>query len=99
MKSLTKVIAGVLGLAGFGVAVIAGLAAGNAPTDVLVRALAAMAICHVLGLVIGSIGERTVNEYVESYAALRVEPAAAPASAGDNSSGTVDKSVNAKSTG
>ncbi len=93
MKSLTKVIASTLGLSAFGVAVIAGLMAGNAASDVLIRAVVAMAVCHVVGMALGAIGERTVDEYVKSYfAAQAIPPAASGESSGDNSSGTVEKS-------
>ena len=100
MKSLTKVIAGTTGLSAFGVAVAAGLGAGNSASDVLLRALVATAVCYLLGLVVGAIGERTLNEYVKSYFAARAVPSASVGeSSGDNSQGTVEKSVGAQTAG
>jgi len=100
VKSLTKVIAGTVGLAAFSVAVIAGLAAGNAATDVLLRAVVAMAVCHAIGLMLGAMGERTVDEYVKSYYASRLShPGSTGESSVDNSTRTVEKSGIAKSAG
>lgn len=74
VNSPTKVVAGVFGLAAFALAVVAGLGAGNPSTDVLLRALVSMAACYSIGLVLGMIGERTVDEHVREYIAARAVP-------------------------
>lgn len=67
----TKVIAGSLGLTAFAIAVVAGMAAGNQSAEILVRALISMMLCYVLGLVLGAIGEHTMDEHVRQYIAAR----------------------------
>ncbi len=96
MNSLTKVIAGVLGLSGFGIAVLAGLFAGNEGGTVLLRGVIAMAICYLVGVVVGAIGERTVRDFFESR---RVFAGTSSESAGDNSTRTVEKSAGVNSAG
>lgn len=71
MDKPTKVIAGSLGLTAFAIAVVAGLAAGNQSAEILVRALISMTTCYVLGLVLGAIGQRTIEEHVRQYIASR----------------------------
>jgi hypothetical protein len=94
VKSLTKVIAGTTGLAAFAIATAAGLAAGNAASDVLLRAVGAMIVCHLVGLVVGVVGERTLDEYVRSYYAARPSPRERSLEgSGDKFEVTVDKSV------
>jgi tetrahydromethanopterin S-methyltransferase subunit C len=62
---LSKVMAGCLALAGFAVAILAGLAAGNSAGDVLVRALIAMLACYPVGFVVGMICERVIAMHIE----------------------------------
>lgn len=62
---LSKVMAGCLALAAFAVAVLAGLAAGNAAEMVLVRALMAMFLCYPVGFIIGMVCERIIASHVE----------------------------------
>lgn len=69
----TKVIAGALGLSAFTIAVVAGIACGNLAQDVLFRALVAMFGSYFIGLALGMIGERTVNEHVRQYVAARAD--------------------------
>jgi hypothetical protein len=75
----TKVIASALGLSAFSTAVTAGIASGNLALDVLFRALVAMFVCYLVGLLLGMIGERTVDEHVRQYVAARVGSVAPPA--------------------
>jgi len=70
----SKVIAASFALAGFAIAVIAGLSAGNNATRVLTAALVSMAACHIIGLGVGAIGERTVNDYLATYRSGRPLP-------------------------
>lgn len=64
--SAGRLVATVMALAAFAVAVIAGLSAGNPATLVLGRALACMIVCQAVGTAVGSIGERVVREHLES---------------------------------
>lgn len=66
MFSPSKVIAGVSGLAGFAVAVFAGLMAQNPATTVLTNALVAMVICQFVGWGLGLIGERVIQDHLKS---------------------------------
>ena len=59
-----KAIAGCFALAAFTVAVIAGLAGGNAATSILVRALIAMIACYPVGLLIGAVCQHVVDQHV-----------------------------------
>jgi putative Mn2+ efflux pump MntP len=63
----TKLIAVTFALCGFAVAVLSGLSAGNSASRVLTTALVSMVVCQLAGLFVGSIGERVVNEHMESY--------------------------------
>jgi hypothetical protein len=58
----TKVIAATFGLTAFAVGIVAGLLAGNPPETILMRALLALVGGQIFGLIVGSIGERTVAE-------------------------------------
>ena len=62
-------IATTFALCGFAVAVIAGLAAGNAAAHVLTTALICMMVCQAAGLAAGAIGERVVGEHLRGYRA------------------------------
>ncbi len=64
-----KFIASTFGLAAFAIAVIAGMAAQNPADRVLGRALICFVICQVIGWILGSIGERAVEEAVDQLAA------------------------------
>lgn len=72
--TLTKVIAACCGLAAFAIAVTAGLAADNPVEVVLVRALASMVLCQLLGVALGTVVERVVGESIESHKRLRTAP-------------------------
>lgn len=62
----SKVVATAMGLAGFAIAVIAGLHAGNPTATILTNAILCMVACQFVGLFIGSVGERVVREHVAS---------------------------------
>lgn len=62
----SKVIASIFALAAFAVAIVAGLGAGNTPARVLATAVGAMIVCQVVGLCVGAVGERIVNEHIQS---------------------------------
>lgn len=63
----TKVIGACAGLTAFAIALIAGLAAENPATDVLIRALMAMFIVQMVGWLAGAIGERVVRDAIVGY--------------------------------
>jgi uncharacterized membrane protein len=62
-----RVFSSVLGLMGFGTALLVGLFAGNPGITILYRAILAMAICAVVGRVIGMVGEAGVREFLKNY--------------------------------
>ena len=71
----SRAVAGCFALAAFAVAVVAGLAGGNASSAILVRALIAMIVCYPLGLVIGLVCQHVIEEHVKA----RPDADAAPA--------------------
>ena len=66
----TKVIAASCGLTAFVIAIVAGLSVSNPADTVLARALLCMLAVHILGLVIGAVGERTMIEAASRYRSL-----------------------------
>lgn len=77
----TRVIAAVIGLAGFTVALVAGLAADN-PFEVCVsRAILALAACSIVGLVLGWV-MRTATLPGQAPTARPATPARAAAQTG-----------------
>ena len=63
----TKVIGASCALTAFAVAITSGLFAGN-PTDIiLTRAIGALVVGSLVGMVVGTIGERTVAEAIGKY--------------------------------
>jgi len=69
-----RVISGVIGLMGFFTALLVGLAAGNPGVTIVLRALLAMAICAVVGRIIGTAGEICVREFLKDYKGDRPKP-------------------------
>ena len=57
----TQVVAGCLGLTGFAVAVIAGIAASNPLDVILTRALLGMIVATIIGAVIGHVAGYAVS--------------------------------------
>ncbi|HLL91013.1 MAG TPA: hypothetical protein VK324_17060 [Tepidisphaeraceae bacterium] len=75
-------LAGSLAILAFAVCLlIGGLQAGNTFTTTIVRALVAMAGTFVVGLVVGAMGQRMLDENVKQAAAA-AKDAAAVAAAG-----------------
>lgn len=68
-------IAGCLALAAFAVAVVAGLAGGNDASSILMRSLMAMVLCYPLGLIVGLICERVVDEQAHAVQTRHPVPA------------------------
>ncbi|MDX2018331.1 MAG: hypothetical protein SFY95_11930 [Planctomycetota bacterium] len=82
MFSPSKVIAGISGLAGFSVAIFAGLMAQNPATTVLTNALVAMVICQFVGWALGLVGERVIQDHLQTVtgAGAPVVPTSSPTS-------------------
>lgn len=59
-----KLVASCFAMTAFAVAIIAGLAAGNGPGAVLVRALLAMIGCYVIGLIIGMVCQSVLVQHM-----------------------------------
>ena len=62
MTSRARVVSVIFALSGFAVALVSGLGAGNAPMQVVLRALIAMLICQAVGAVAGLMFERVLQE-------------------------------------
>lgn len=73
-ESPTSLIAGIVGLGGFVIAIVAGLAAQADPVNVLWRATTAMIFCYLVGLGVGLMASAAVREHVGTYTAGRPIP-------------------------
>ncbi len=69
-----KTIAGMFALAGFAVALIAGIAAGNSATRVMVIAVASLFLCQVVGVLAGAVLDRVVREHLDSQSSTSHAP-------------------------
>ncbi|MBL8761527.1 MAG: hypothetical protein JNL50_09515 [Phycisphaerae bacterium] len=67
MPQMVRTIAACLGLTAFAVAVAAGLLTGNPAGVVLGRALLALVVGQMLGVVIGQVGTRVVEDQLRAY--------------------------------
>jgi uncharacterized protein with ACT and thioredoxin-like domain len=67
MTSKARVVSVAFGLSGFAVALVSGVGAGNDASVVLLRAIAAMFACQLLGVLVGSMVERLIEEQVARY--------------------------------
>lgn len=67
-KRSPRIIASALGCAAFAIACVSGLAAHNPSNVVLTRALWALAVCYVAGLILGSIGDVIIAQHIALYA-------------------------------
>ena len=63
---LSNVLAGCFAMAAFAVAILAGLAGGNSPASILLRAVIAMIVCYPVGLMIGLAVQRVVSDQLEA---------------------------------
>ncbi|MDX2148776.1 MAG: hypothetical protein SFZ23_14780 [Planctomycetota bacterium] len=64
---VSKVVGVGLGLAGFAIASISGIAVQNSAEDTLLRAVLAMFACHLLGLAIGAASEHVLREHLDAH--------------------------------
>ena len=69
MHRTQDMIAATLAIGGFAAALVAGMAASNAPLGVVARALFAMILCWIVGQLIGKATQTTINEHVALFAA------------------------------
>ncbi len=75
----SKVISACFGLGAFVIAIIAGLSADNPFEDVVTRALVSMTLCAVVGMLIGTVAERTIRHAIDRY---KVDPTTQPSANG-----------------
>ncbi|MHC4769680.1 MAG: hypothetical protein ACYTEI_13350 [Planctomycetota bacterium] len=87
----SRAVAGCFSLAAFAVAVVAGLAGGNTPSSILLRALMAMVVCYPVGLVIGIVCQYVIEEHVKASPAAN-----AVGQSGYGASPTVQSAKNAE---
>lgn len=66
--SSVKSIAACFGFAAFAVATVSGLAAGRTLQEILSGAIASLFVCFFIGMIVGIIGERTVQDAASRYA-------------------------------
>lgn len=69
-----KVISCILGLMGFFTALLVGLMAGNPGVIILLRAMLALALCALVGRILGIVGEISVREFLDKYKEDRPTP-------------------------
>jgi hypothetical protein len=62
-----RVVAATFALAAFCVAAMAGLLVGNPPATVLLRALAAMGVCWLVGSIVGTIAQQLVSDEIAAH--------------------------------
>ena len=67
MQRTQDMIAVVLAISGFTVALIAGTATSNAPVSVVFRAIIAMLCCWVVGQILGKVTRILIDEHVAMY--------------------------------
>ena len=60
------VIGGCFAMAAFAVAVVAGLARENTPSAILLRAVIAMIVCYPVGMLVGMMCLRVLQEHVKA---------------------------------
>lgn len=76
--ALTRLTAAIVGLAGFALSVIAGLAASNPLDTTVTRALTAMLICAAVGVVVGAMAESVVRQRIAQSSPRRATPTSIP---------------------
>jgi hypothetical protein len=79
-------IAGTFALAAFAVAIVAGLASGNNASVVLIRAILAMTICYPVGLAIGLVTQRVIQDHIDAHREAHPAPASEDDDADDETS-------------
>jgi hypothetical protein len=72
---MVRRVAGCLALLAFAVCLIAGLNAGNSTATVLSNALAALGVTFVVGLVVGAMAQKMLDENLAAAAAAKAADA------------------------
>ena len=62
---MVRSIGAQLGLFAFGVAILAGLYAGNSPVTILVRAMASMVAACIVGQLLGWAGKQVLRDHLQ----------------------------------
>jgi tetrahydromethanopterin S-methyltransferase subunit C len=89
-----RLIAAAFALAGFAVAIVAGLAAQNPSPQIIQAGIIAMIVCYITGTVLASVGQRVVNEHLDrirASAALAEAQPPGPVEGPGKNGGTVEK--------
>jgi hypothetical protein len=68
------VIAACFGLAAFSIAILAGLASGNAAGSILAKAIIATIVCYPVGLVVALICQRVLDDHTAAVRAANPAP-------------------------
>ncbi len=74
VRRTSQVIATASALSAFSVALLSGAAAGNEPSTVLMTGLAVLFGGYLVGLAIGAVGARAVDEHIAQYAEANPTP-------------------------
>ena len=61
------VLGGCFAMAAFAVAVVAGLARDNTPSAILLRAVIAMIVCYPVGMLVGMMCRRVLQEHTQAH--------------------------------
>ena len=68
-SAIRRLIAGVLALSGFMIALLAGMQAGNQTSKIVLTALGAMIVCHIVGTLLGLVAESVLSEHRRAMSA------------------------------
>lgn len=74
MDSAIKTISSLFALSAFGIAVVAGIAAGNSASAILANALFCMVLCRILGGLIGIAAARVTASEIATFHAANPIP-------------------------
>ncbi len=91
VPQMVRTIAACLGLTAFAVAITAGLLAHNPTGLVLFRAVVALLVGQFVGMLIGHVGTRVVEDQLRAY--VSSNPAAREVSTGSPPEGTKDRAA------
>jgi len=73
LVKLNSFIAGVFGIVGFGLSMLAGVGAGNTVEGILTRSLISAVICYVVGYFVGLIAQQVAAEHAHHVAKMVAE--------------------------
>src|SRR5687768_9185856 len=90
---MVRRIAGSLSLLAFAICLVAGLAAQNSTATILANALLAMGVTFVVGLVVGAMAQKMLDENVAAEAAKASPASPAAASRGPDATAKGKKEI------